>query len=306
MVSEEAAKYLQNAVPKKVQLRRRKMDETRHSDIYARETESRIRHREFLLQGVEDLTLLDDTFMKIALNDIEACQHVIRILMDDPSIEIVEVRSQYRISKLVSKDAVLDILAEDTQGRVYNLEIQRKTTLDHARRTRRYNAMVDAEYLEKGKEYSEMPEVYVIYISETDIWKTRQTESPVEKHFKGQMTEYDDGQHTIYINAAINDGSPKAALMQYFKTCDPDDMSQGALSRRVRYLKREKGGIEEMCEYSERIFNGGREEGLREGRREGRWEERQAMIHLMRAQGIDEETIEKILENLKEEEAVSV
>ena len=282
------------------------MDETRHSDIYARETESRIQHREFLLQGVEDLTLLDDTFMKIALNDIEACQHVIRILMDDPSIEIVEVRSQYRISKLVSKDAVLDILAEDTQGRVYNLEIQRKTTLDHARRTRRYNAMVDAEYLEKGKEYSEMPEVYVIYISETDIWKTRRTESTVEKHFKGQMTEYDDGQHTIYINAAINDGSPKAALMQYFKTCDPDDMSQGALSRRVRYLKREKGGIEEMCEYSERIFNGGREEGLREGRREGRWEERQAMIHLMRAQGIDEETIEKILENLKEEEAVSV
>ena len=282
------------------------MDETRHSDIYARETESRIQHREFLLQGVEDLTLLDDTFMKIALNDIEACQHVIRILMDDPSIEIVEVRSQYRISKLVSKDAVLDILAEDTQGRVYNLEIQRKTTLDHARRTRRYNAMVDAEYLEKGKEYSEMPEVYVIYISETDIWKTRMTESPVEKYLKGQLTEYNDGQHTIYINAAINDGSPKAALMQYFKTCDPDDMSQGALSRRVHYLKREEGGIEEMCEYSERIFNGGREEGLREGRREGRWEERQAMIHLMRAQGIDEETIEKILENLKEEEAVSV
>ena len=75
-------------------------------------------------------------------------------------------------------------------------------------------------------------------------------------------------------------------------------MSQGALSRRVRYLKREKGGIEEMGEYSERIFNGGKEEGRRE--------ERQAMIHLMRAQGIDEETIEKILENLKEEEAVSV
>ena len=282
------------------------MDETRYSDIYARETDSRIRHREFLLQGVEKLTLLNDTFMKIALNDIEACQYVIRILMDDPAIEIVEVRSQYRISKLVSKDAVLDILAEDTQGRVYNLEIQRKTTLDHARRTRRYNAMVDAEYLEKGKEYSEMPEVYVIYISETDIWKTWMTESPVEKYLKGQLTEYNDGQHTIYINAAINDGSPKAALMQYFKTCDPDDMSQGALSRRVHYLKREEGGIEEMCEYSERIFNGGREEGLREGRREGRWEERQAMIHLMRAQGIDEETIEKILENLKEEEAVSV
>ncbi len=65
-----------------------------------------------------------------------------------------------------------------------------------------------------------------------------------------------------------------------------------------------------MGEYSERIFNAGREEGLRESRlegyREGRREVRQAMIHLMRVQGVDEETIEKILENLKEEEIVQV
>ena len=65
-----------------------------------------------------------------------------------------------------------------------------------------------------------------------------------------------------------------------------------------------------MGEYSERIFNGGREEGLREGRleghREGRREERQAMIRIMKTQGVDEKTIEKILENLREEEIVSV
>ena len=274
------------------------MDETKYSDIYARETDSLIRHREFLLQGVENLTLLNDTFMKVALNDIEACQHVIRILMDDPTIEIVEVRSQYRISKLVSKDAVLDILAEDTQGRVYNLEIQRETTIDHARRTRRYGAMVDGEYLEKGKGYHQMPEVYIIYISETNLWETRNTEDPVCKYLAGQEKEYNDGLHVTYINAVIDDGSPKAALMQYFKTSDPNDMSQGALSRRVRYLKREEGGIKEMCEYSERIFNGGKEEGRRE--------ERQAMIRSMKTQGIDEETIEKILENLKEEDTVSV
>mgnify|MGYP001623384244 FL=1 len=63
----------------------------------------------------------------------------------------------------------------------------------------------------------------------------------------------------------------------------------------------EKGGIEEMGEYSERIFNAGKEEGRRE--------ERQAMIRMissMKTQGVDEETIEKILENLKEEEIVLV
>ena len=77
-------------------------------------------------------------------------------------------------------------------------------------------------------------------------------------------------------------------------TCDPDDMSQGALSRRVRYLKREKGGIGEMCEYSERIFNGGKEEGRKE------------MIHLMREQGVDEAIIAKILASITEQETVKV
>ena len=70
------------------------MSRTESSDTYRRESGSRITHREFLLQGMENLTLLNDTFMMVALKDIAACQHVIRILMDDPTIEIVEVRTQ--------------------------------------------------------------------------------------------------------------------------------------------------------------------------------------------------------------------
>ena len=229
------------------------MNRQEYSDTYARENESRIAHREFLLQGVEKLTLFHDTFMKVVLNDLEVCQYVIRILMDDPTIEIVDVRNQYRLARLTSKDSILDILAEDSRGRFYNLEIQRDTTPDHPRRTRLYGAMVDGEYLQKGEDYDAMPEVYVIYISRTDLWKTGDMETPVEKYLKGQSEQYDDGQHVIYVNAAVDDGSKKAALLHYFKTADPDDMSQGPLSRRVRYLKREEGGLNEMCEYSQRI-----------------------------------------------------
>ena len=121
------------------------MNRQEHSDTYARENESRIAHREFLLQGVEKLTLFHDTFMKVVLNNLEVCQYVIRILMDDPTIEIVDVRNQYRLARLTSKDSILDILAEDSRGRFYNLEIQRDTTPDHPRRTRLYGAMVDGE-----------------------------------------------------------------------------------------------------------------------------------------------------------------
>ena len=290
------------------------MNRQEHSDTYARENESRIAHREFLLQGVEKLTLFHDTFMKVVLNDLEVCQYVIRILMDDPTIEIVDVRNQYRLARLTSKDSILDILAEDSRGRFYNLEIQRDTTPDHPRRTRLYGAMVDGEYLQKGEDYDAMPEVYVIYISRTDLWKTGDMEIPVEKYLKGQSEQYDNGQHVIYVNAAVDDGSKKAALLHYFKTADPDDMSQGPLSRRVRYLKREEGGLNEMCEYSQRIYNGGKEEGLAQGRREGKLEGiseglqqgrrekellRNAMILSMKESGIDEAMIKKILKNVQ-------
>ena len=297
------------------------MNRQEYSDTYARENESRIAHREFLLQGVEKLTLFHDTFMKVVLNDIEVCQYVIRILMDDPTIEIVDVRNQYRLTRLTSKDSILDILAEDSRGRFYNLEIQRDTTPDHPRRTRLYGAMVDGEYLQKGEDYDAMPEVYVIYISRTDLWKMGRMETPVKKYLEGQREDeqYDDGQHVIYVNAAVDDGSKKAALLHYFKTADPDDMSQGPLSRRVRYLKREEGGLNEMCEYSQRIYNGGKEEGLALGRREGKLEgiseglqqgrrekekEITEKVLSLKEQGFDEEMIKKVLKTITEEEMV--
>ena len=119
----------------------------------------------------------------------------------------------------------------------------------------------------------------------------------------------------IYVNAAVDDGSKKAALLHYFKTADPDDMSQGPLSRRVHYLKREEGGLNEMCEYSQRIYNGGKEEGLALGRRQGiseglqqgrREKEKEITekVLSLKEQGFDEEMIKKVLKTITEEEMV--
>ncbi len=213
--------------------------------------------------------LLSNVFMSVALNDIPACQYVLRILTGIEDLVVKEVRSQYQISKLHSHDAILDILAEDGTGKLYNLEIQRADTVDHARRTRFYGAMIDSEYLGKGKTYADLPDVYVIYISETDLWKKGYTTYPVEKRFGNTDIPYEDGLHILYVNAAVNDGSETAKLMQYFKTADPNDMTHGDLSKRVHYLKSEEGGYQQMCEISEKIYKEGMEDGRVEGKKEG-------------------------------------
>lgn len=211
-------------------------------------------------------TLMSDVFMSVALRDKKACQYVLRILTGISDLVVKEVRTQYHISKIHAHDAILDVLAEDSAGRIYHIEIQRTDTIDHGRRVRFYAASVDGEYLAKGKTYAELPELFTIYISETDIWKAGRTVYRVRKCFENTDIPYDDGQHIIYVNAAVDDGSGIADLMRYFKTADPEDMSQGALSERVSFLKNEEGDASEMCEISEQIFHQGEASGIEKGK----------------------------------------
>ena len=220
-----------------------------------------ISSKEERLQEARGFTLMSDVFMSVALEDIPACEYVVRILLGKPDLVVIDVKTQYTISKVTSHDARLDVLAEITaadSSKLINIEIQRRDTVDHARRTRFYGAMIDSEYLQKGKTYSELPDVHIFYISETDIWKCGKTTYEVVKTLGGQP--YDDGIHTVYINAAVNDGSAIAALMQYFKSCDPNDDTRGALSKRVQKLKSNEEG-EFMCELTQKWYNDGEKMG---------------------------------------------
>ena len=62
-----------------------------------------------------------------------------------------------------------DIIAKESKGRFYNIEIQRADTIEHRRRVRLYRFEIDSELLRKGAEVDVLPELYVIYISGTDI-----------------------------------------------------------------------------------------------------------------------------------------
>ena len=269
-----------------------------------REETARLNVREILLEKLKEFTLLSDVFLTVALRDRAACQHVLRLLTGKEDLTVKEVRTQYRISKILSHDAILDVLAEDEEKRLYNLEIQRRDTVDHCRRTRFYGAMIDSEYLEKGKEYQELADVYIFYISETDIRKAGRTVYPVRKYSESDDADYDDGLHVVYVDAEVDDGSDAAVLMRYFKTSDPEDQSQGALSDRVHFLKCEEEGVRILCEITEEIYEigkkAGREEGREEGMLLGKTEEARKMARNMAERGFGAEVIAEIIEESAE------
>ena len=242
---------------------------TREKKKHPDGTQGTILSREERLREIQEFNLLSDVFLSVTLRDIPACQHILRILTGIDDLTVKEVRTQYVIARIHSHDVRLDVLAEDGEGKLYLIEIQRRDNVDHPRRLRYYGSLADAEFLAKGKTYDELPERIHFYISETDIWRQGKAVYPVTKQLGENGPVYDDGVHIIYVNAEVNDGSRVAKLMEYFKTADPMDDSEGELSKRVHYLKCEEGGADVMCEISERIEKRGEERGEKRGEQRG-------------------------------------
>jgi len=64
------------------------------------------------------------------------------------------------------------------------------------------------------------------------MWKTKRIQKSLQSHevvqkFRRAGTDYDDGCHTIYANAEVDEGNQISELMRYFKSADPDDMNHG-------------------------------------------------------------------------------
>ena len=217
--------------------------------------------REERIREIQSFNLLSDVFMSVALRDVPACQHILRILTGFNDLKVKDVRTQYAISQIKTHSVRLDVLAETGNGKLYHIEIQRKDEIDPPKRIRYNGSLMDAEFLAKGMDYKDLPDRIHFYISENDIWHCGKAIYPVGKTLGDTGITYDDGEYIFFVNAAVDDGSRIAKLMNYFKTADPDDDSEGELSKRVRYLKKEEGGVEIMCEVSERIMERGRKFG---------------------------------------------
>ena len=223
--------------------------------------------REERVERIRSLDLFSDRFMTFIFRNKKAVEHVVRVILKDPEITVIDAHTQYTIPRTESREVRLDVLAEDSKGRIINIEIQRADNVVHAKRTRLYHSAIDSSFIAKGSEYSNLPDTYVIYISLTDIWKGGRAVYYVSKSLSNG-TAYDDGQHTIYVNASVEekDEPEITALMKYFRTCDPSDDSQGKLSDYVQNVKNEKEGQDSMLKFEDdEIYKVGKEEGRAQG-----------------------------------------
>lgn len=233
-----------------------------------RNTEDLLEKLARLKAAIPSMNMFRDLFAQAVLMDNASCEHVLRILTGNNTLKVKKNNIQHLISKLTSHNIIMDVLVEDPNHKLYEIEIQKAAgNIAHEKRMLYYASSIINDYFFKGDQtYDSVPELHIFYISETDIWHRGKTYYPVLKHLGDLTTPYDDGLHMYYINAEVNDNSEIANLMQFFKTADANDDSQGSLSKRITTLKTKKEGLTFMDDLIKEFYDAGADKGKAEGK----------------------------------------
>ena len=115
------------------------------------------------LQRIKGFRLMDDDFLTKCFEGDTACiQLVLRIILDMPDLQVIDVRTQVFVENLLNRSVRLDVLATDSIGRKINVEIQRSDKGAGKKRARYNSSMMDANLLRKGTDFKELPETFVL------------------------------------------------------------------------------------------------------------------------------------------------
>ena len=224
---------------------------------------------------IQKLRLIDDTFFNVCFdNYTEGMQLLLRIFFDRDDLVVRRVVTQQSADNLYGRGVRFDVLAEDSEGKLYDCEVQRANEGAISRRARYNSSMMDSRELAKGAEFSALPETWVIFITENDMYGEGFPLYHVERIIQELQRPFDDGAHILYVNGAKRDDTPLGRLMQDFFCEDPEKMHYKELAERAGYFKAETEGVNAMCEIMEEFGEKKLEEGRLEGRAEGRAEGR--------------------------------
>ncbi len=226
---------------------------------------------------VRNFRLLDDDFLNACLEGSNECvEYILKILLKK-DLKVMETHSQVQITNLQGRDIRLDVKAVDDENRVYNIEVQRDNGGAGAKRARRNGSLLDATVSDPGQYGENLPETWIIFITEHDCWHENEPLyrfDRVAKLASGKDLPFGDDLHILYVNAAYKgELEPEVRqLMADFKCTSSDDMSQSPLRDRVSLIKNTEQGVVTMCQAVEKVYFDAKAEGIAEGKAEGKAE----------------------------------
>lgn len=214
-----------------------------------------------LLDKIKEFRLFDDNFMsKVFEDNDEGVELLLHIIMEMPELKVIKSRTQYSIKNLLGRSIRLDIDAVDAAGKKYNIEVQRGDKGAGVKRARYNSSIIDANSLLPGLDFEDLPETYVIFITENDVLGEDKPIYHIERVIQETGQNFNDEEHIIYVNGTYRGDTPLGKLMHDFSCKNPDDMYYKILADCTRYYKEDEKGVDAMCKIMEELIDGEKKE----------------------------------------------
>lgn len=206
------------------------------------------------VKTIEDMCGLDDEFFAALVQSNPAgALYILRTVMRKPDLIFSkEPDIQKTIKDLNKKSIRLDLYCE-SENRRYDVEIQRKDRGAGAHRARYYSSLMDAMITVPGEEYDSLPDTYVIFITQNDIYKEGKPYYEIERVIKNSGKNFLDGAHILYVNGSYRGNDKFGALAHDLRCKNPHDMHNSPLKDRAIFLKETEEGVRQMCQAIEKI-----------------------------------------------------
>ena len=245
---------------------------------------------------LEELTVMNDVFMRNVFKKQECTEYVLQIIMNQKDLKVIEQVLQKDYKNLQGRSAVLDCIVKDTDDRQMNVEIQQENEGASPKRARYHSGLMDMNTLNPGQDFNALPESYVIFITRDDVLGYGLQIYHISRKIEEVRKDFKDEAHIIYVNSKIQDDTELGRLMHDLHCKNASDMYSKILANRVRELKETKKGVDIMCNEIEEIYSEGIERGEKRGIEKGELKKAKDTAMSMAADGMK---VDKIAYYLK-------
>ena len=256
-----------------------------------------------LLEGYQ-FNLSDFALFLSVMKDPRAYRCVLSVLMDEPDIELQDVKVEQVVLDKSGKRAIrLDAWAKSVDNRQFNMEMQNDVRQDDLRkRSRFYQGMLDTPILKSGKEtrYRMLPSTVIIFITQEDIFrKDRAKYTFTEQCEEVPDLKLDDGTTKIFFNMESKNGAPELiSMLSYMKDTrlnNPDILVKDKRIVELNDIVEEVKDSEEWEAVKMNILEIGIEKGMQQGAEK-------KMLELVEKKLKKGQTISQIADALEESE----
>lgn len=255
------------------------------------------------MKPLKELNLTSRFLFDEVMEDPRIHQDVLSIIFgrEMPLLDSNETEKELRVSPLL-RQIRMDVYAMDEEKTVYNTEMQEKRKSDLAKRSRFYQAIVDAGLLEPGiPNYNLLNASYIIMIMPFDLFGYGKYQYTFEARCR-EVPEcvLGDKAIRIFLNTrGRNDEEVSKELVDFLHyledTSDEKAASSGSerirrIHDRVRKVKvSEEVGVKYMQAWEEKYYE--REEGREEGRKFEREAGIKALVDALKSFAVPDEAI---------------